>query len=181
MKKQFLKMLVLITTILMLISNISTSVLANSTDTTTKQFTDIKGHWAEKEINDWVSKGLASGYEDGTFRPNNFVTRVEFVTFVNRAFNLTQTANINFKDVKPTNWFYVEVQKAKAANIISGYNDNTFRPNVPITREEAISIIVRLLVTLKKIPAVSTFSLNYLSNFNDVNNVSDWVSFLKLI
>jgi hypothetical protein len=132
-----------------------------------KQFTDINGHWAQKEITDWTSKGLAYGYDDGTFRPDNSITRAEFVTFLNRAFNLTQTADISFNDVSPSDWFYTDIQKAKAAGIVSGYEDNTFRPNNTITREEAMSIVVRL----KKLPTVSN---DYLSNFNDAYSVSDW-------
>ncbi|QSZ27623.1 S-layer homology domain-containing protein [Aceticella autotrophica] len=167
-KKRFSKISALIIAILMLISSISATALAAPTDTTTaKQFTDIKGHWAEKEINDWISKGLIAGYEDNTFRPDNPVTRAEFVTFTNRSNNLTKTADINFKDVKSTDWFYNEIQKAKAANIVSGYDDNTFRPNNSITREEAAAILTRLL----KLQPVTQDALK---GFKDASQVSDW-------
>ncbi|QSZ27548.1 S-layer homology domain-containing protein [Aceticella autotrophica] len=167
-KKHFSKVLALIIAMLMLIPSIAATALAAPTNTTTaKQFTDIKGHWAEKEINDWASKGLIAGYEDNTFRPDNSVTRAEFVTFTNRAFNLTQTADITFKDVNKADWFYNEIQKAKAANIVSGYDDNTFRPNNFITREEAAAILTRLL----KLQPVTQDALK---GFKDASNVSDW-------
>ncbi|QSZ27550.1 S-layer homology domain-containing protein [Aceticella autotrophica] len=167
-KKRFSKISALIIAILMLISNIAATALAAPTNTTTaKQFTDIKGHWAEKEINDWISKGLIAGYEDNTFRPDNSVTRAEFVTFTDRSNNLTQTTDITFKDVKSTDWFYKEIQKAKAANIVSGYDDNTFRPNNSITREEAAAILTRLL----KLQPVTQDALK---GFKDASQFSDW-------
>ncbi|QSZ27533.1 S-layer homology domain-containing protein [Aceticella autotrophica] len=167
-KRHFSKISALIIAILMLISNIAATALAAPTNTTTaKQFTDIKGHWAEKEINDWISKGLIAGYEDNTFRPDNPVTRAEFVTFTDRSNNLTQTTDITFKDVKSTDWFYKEIQKAKAANIISGYDDNTFRPNNFITREEAAAILTRLL----KLQSVTQDALK---GFKDASKISSW-------
>ncbi|QSZ27532.1 S-layer homology domain-containing protein [Aceticella autotrophica] len=167
-KRHFSKISALIIAILMLISNIAATALAAPTNTTTaKQFTDIKGHWAEKEINDWISKGLIAGYEDNTFRPDNSVTRAEFVTFTDRVFNLTQTTDITFKDVKSTDWFYKEIQKAKAANIVSGYDDNTFRPNNFITREEAAAILTRLL----KLQSVTQDALK---GFKDASKISSW-------
>ena len=167
-KKRFSKVTALIIAVLMLVSTLAATAMAAPTNTTAaKQFTDINGHWAQKEINDWTSKGLIAGYEDNTFRPDNPVTRAEFVTFVDRAFNLTQTADISFKDVDKTDWFYTDIQKAKAANIVSGYEDNTFRPNNSITREETAAILTRLL---KPQPVTQ----DALKAFKDSSQVSDW-------
>lgn len=109
-------------------------------------FTDLQGHWAEKQINQWAAKGLAGGYEDGTFRPDNGVTRAEFVALVNRAFAIPASGAVDsFTDVSNDQWFYGEVAKAKAAGYIGGYEDGTFRPNQTISRQEVASILVRLL------------------------------------
>lgn len=60
---------------------------------------DIGGHWAKKEIVVWIEKGLARGYEDGTFRPEDSVTRAEFIAFVNRMYGYTEQSTINFSIV----------------------------------------------------------------------------------
>lgn len=72
------------------------------------QPSDIKGHWAEKQINDWVNKDLAKGYPGGTFKPDNSITRAEFITLVNRAFGFTEKAQVSFSDVSSKDWFYVK-------------------------------------------------------------------------
>jgi len=51
-------------------------------------FADTQGHWAEKTIDIFVQLNLINGYKDGTFRPNNPITRAEFAAILNRAFNI---------------------------------------------------------------------------------------------
>ena len=53
------------------------------------QLNDINGHWAEGEIRDLVNKGIINGYEDSTFKPDNEITRAEFVSIINKALGLT--------------------------------------------------------------------------------------------
>lgn len=65
---------------------------------------DIAGHWAEDVITQWENAGMISGYEDGTFRPNNSVTRAEFVIMMNNALGLTEAGEVSFSDVQPGNW-----------------------------------------------------------------------------
>lgn len=108
-------------------------------------FTDTAGHWAEGTILEWDGNGLINGYQDGTFKPDDSITRAEFVTLVNHAFNYTLEADATFTDVNPPDWFAGEVARAVAARYISGYEDNTFRPNQPIERQEVAVILVRLL------------------------------------
>ncbi|KJS13869.1 MAG: hypothetical protein VR67_02010 [Peptococcaceae bacterium BRH_c8a] len=110
------------------------------------QFADIKGSWAEKQINDWADRGLAGGYSDGTFQPDNQITRAEFVALTNRAFGKQdETARADFKDVRESDWFYAEAAVAKAEGYCTGYTDGTFRPLNPVTRQEVASIVSRLL------------------------------------
>ncbi|ETT72071.1 S-layer domain-containing protein [Paenibacillus sp. FSL R7-277] len=106
---------------------------------------DIKGHWAESDIQQWLDQGLITGYPDHTFRPGAEVSRGEFVALVNRAYKYSDTKAISFKDLKPENFAYIEVQKATAQGYISGFSDNTFRPDKPITRQETAVILSRIL------------------------------------
>ncbi len=110
-----------------------------------KSFSDIRGHWAKDYIQSGVSQGYLSGYENGTFKPDSAVTRAEFCKMANNALGVTQTASINFKDVSSSDWYYSEVRRAVASGYISGYEDNTFRPNAYITRQEAAVVLSRVV------------------------------------
>lgn len=102
---------------------------------------DIAGHWAESVITQWQSKGLIQGYEDGTFKPGNTITRAEFVTLMNNAKGFWSEGSINFSDVKNGSWFYSAVARAVAAGYVKGYSDDSFKPGNTITRAEAAVMI----------------------------------------
>src|SRR5450830_1791388 len=108
------------------------------------QATDISGHWAQVKIQSWIDKGLIKGYPDGTFKPDQDITRAEFMALVNRAFGYTAVAPITYTDVKAGSWYAPKVAKAKAAGYISGYPDGTMKPENPITREEVATIVARI-------------------------------------
>lgn len=79
---------------------------------------DIKGHWCKKNINLAESKGWIKGYQDGTFRPKNDITRAEFVTVVNNALNRRIKKseipfNIKvFNDLQEEQWYYKVILEA---------------------------------------------------------------------
>ncbi|KWX89025.1 hypothetical protein AMQ83_03105, partial [Paenibacillus riograndensis] len=132
-----------------------------------EQMTDIQGHWAETDIQEWLDKGLATGYPDHTFRPGAEISRGEFVALVNRAFKFTETGTIGFKDLKQTNWAYIEVQRAIAQGYISGFNDNTFRSGKQITRQETAVILSRLLKLDNTVQTVAVPA-------KDANLIPEW-------
>ncbi len=82
-------------------------------------FTDISGHWAEAEIERAASLGWIKGYTDRTFRPENYITRAEAMTMINRVLNrlpededdLLDGMNV-WPDNKPGDWYYLAVQEA---------------------------------------------------------------------
>lgn len=134
-----IKPLVILLVTVMILGLLPTAAFAAS-------FKDVEGHWAQQQIETWLQKGLAGGYPDGTFRPNQPVTRAEFVTFVNRAFGIKAAGGEEvFSDVPASAWFFAEVTAAKNAGYISGYPDGTFQPNNPISRQEAAVIVAKLL------------------------------------
>ena len=102
---------------------------------------DLNGHWAEKVITEWQDKGLIKGYADGSFKPNNNVTRAEFVIMMNNALGFETAEDISFADVKAGDWYYNAVAKAVAAGYSKGYADGTFKPGATITRAEAAVMI----------------------------------------
>ena len=82
------------------------------------QFSDIDGHWANADITALAVKSIVNGYSDGTFRPNNKVTRVEAVVMLARLFERTQefTADKTFTDVPETHWAYEYIMNAVNGN-----------------------------------------------------------------
>lgn len=108
-------------------------------------FIDIKGHWAEKQIEKWAQGNLVAGYVDGTFKPDHDITRAEFVVVVNRVFGYTETTALNFIDVGAEDWYALDIAKAKAVGCISGYPDGSFRPNQSISRQEVAAVLTKIL------------------------------------
>ena len=82
-------------------------------------FTDIKGHWAEKYIERAAELGWIKGFEDGSFRPDTYITRAQAMTMINRVLNripeensdLLSSMNV-WPDCNPGDWFYLAVQEA---------------------------------------------------------------------
>lgn len=110
-------------------------------------YSDVdKSHSAFDDIMLLAEAGYVSGYPDGSFRPDETVTRAEFVRMTNQIFVYSdQTISNLFSDVKPEDWFYSEVLISLKAGYLIGYPDGTFRPQGVITREEACAIIDRIL------------------------------------
>ncbi len=128
--------------------------------------TDLTNHWAGNTINEWISKGLANGYEDGSFKPDNGISRAEFMRLVNNAYGFTALEEAGFKDIKASDWFYKEIQKAVSAGYIGGYPDNTIKPNAPISRQEASVIIAKV----KKL----TQDTESTKKFTDASKIESW-------
>lgn len=104
-------------------------------------FKDIAGHWAEKEIQALTAKGLIKGYPDETFKPEQPITRAEFVAMVVRALGLEMEGEKTFSDTA-NHWAKDVVSTAYEHGIITGYNAMTFGPDDPITREQMAAIMV---------------------------------------
>ena len=141
MKHKFIKIIVSKLLIACLVFSSVGMAFAATAATTT----DIKGHWAEAEITSWIEKGFIKGYEDNSFKPNNSITRAEFMALVNRSFAFTEQAKISFSDVKASNWAYVEIAKGVKAGYITGYADGTIGASKTISRQEVAVIVDRLL------------------------------------
>lgn len=117
------------------INGSSVSIGGTTNQSSTAKFSDIKGHWAESAINDFVSKGYVGGYSDGTFKPNNNITRAEFVSILNNYFGLTKSSGKVFNDTK-THWAKSAIDIAVTNGVCNGVTTTQFKPNDPITREQ---------------------------------------------
>ncbi|MNT81572.1 Surface layer protein precursor [compost metagenome] len=89
-----------------------------------------------------------NGYSDGSFRPDDKISRSELAVLITRAFKLTGTGNASFTDVQKNAWYYASIDALAANNIITGYADSTFKPGNDITRAEFATMVSRLLETV---------------------------------
>ena len=108
-------------------------------------FSDVSDSaWYADAVKTLASIGVINGYTDGTFRPNNNVTRAEFVTML---VNLTGVTGgtCNFSDVSETYWARSAIAAASANGWVNGYEDGTFHPGSNITRAEAVVVMNRIL------------------------------------
>lgn len=152
-----------------LYDNMKSEILASEElmDAINKTFLD-EGEfaWAMPAILPLVKSGILKGYSDKTFRGNNPVTRAEFTKMVVMAFSGNDTdATSDFVDVNENDWFYSYVSTAKNAKIISGYTDNTFKPNDTISRQDMALIIKNAKFSDAEAPIPSFSDLHEISNY----------------
>jgi hypothetical protein len=124
------------------------------------QLSDIDGHWAEAGIQAALQAGIATGYPDGTFRPEGQATRAQFAVMLMNALGAQgDGADLAFGDnALIGSWAKQAVAQAVEAGIINGYQDGSFRPNASITRAEAIAMIARALDLHMESGAATSFA-----------------------
>jgi hypothetical protein len=125
------------------------SSMTNSTYTLISkkvQFTDVKAHWAEYEINDMGSRLIINGMGGNRFEPDRYMTRAEFSAVIVKALGLAPgMGSCQFTDVKTGDWFKVYIETAVEYGLIYGYGDGSFGPNETISREQAMTMMARAL------------------------------------
>ncbi|TBL71095.1 S-layer homology domain-containing protein [Paenibacillus thalictri] len=139
-------------------------------------FRDVESHWAKAAVNDMGSRMVIDGTGEGMFSPDRNITRAEFATIVVRGLGLKlENASSPFSDVKLSDWYAGAINTAYAHQLISGFEDGTFRPNDSITREQAMAMIGKAMTItgLKAklpVPAANATLLAY----TDAQDVSAW-------
>jgi parallel beta-helix repeat protein len=134
-------------------------------------FKDVPtGYWAKGYIEALASQNIIAGFPDGSFKPNEPVTRAQFATIVNKA--LTPAAKrpaINFKDVASNFWAYAAIQSAYRGQFVSGYPDGTFKPQEQIPR-------VQVLVALANGLGLTADNQNVLSFYTDAAQIPNYAT-----
>ena len=128
---------------------------------------DINSHWAKNTIKSFISKGYINGYQDGSFKPNNDITRAEFVKIANRVFGFTEKGTVTFNDVRSSDWFYNEIAIAQKAGYINGKSGTTFAPNDKITRQEVAVILTNIMNNKDTV-------YDKINTFADGHKTSEW-------
>jgi hypothetical protein len=147
------------------------TVEATLTAPTAPVFSDVSAsYWGYDAISSLASKGIVSGYPDGTFKPDASITRAEFATMLVKANGLNTSGTTGqFTDVTAGAWYYGSVNAAASAGLVSGMGDNLFAPNALITREQMAVMVANALGN--KAPATNGTELNA---FSDKSAVSSW-------
>lgn len=133
-------------------------------------------HWAAKQIEILTEQGVIVGYPDGTFQPDENVTRAEFASMAIKALGQEHTTvaqPVQFTDIDPTFWAYDAIQKALYFDLISCPPEGQpFRPDDSVSRGESISVAVNALTTeqISVLKAKEVLSKKY----SDVNQVPEW-------
>lgn len=150
---------------LVMAASIVAGMVAGAAGTTS--FSDISGHWAEEALTHAVENGLLCGMEDGSLRPDDKLTRAQLAAIVVRAFAAEEKADLSaFADADKDAWYYEELSQAAAMGVLKG-DGVGMRPEDNITRQEAFTVITRLLL-LKEGDGEN------LKTFGDHAQVADW-------
>lgn len=137
----------------------------------TKEFTDVTSAWYTDDVNFLSARGIIDGFKDNTFKPNNDITRAEFIALIAK-YEKVKAVNTHtdFKDVSSQKWYSAYVKWAKDNNIVSGDGSGLFNPERKISREEVAVIMANYIKfkTGKDIPSVQN------TKFIDDKNISTW-------
>lgn len=128
---------------------------------------DLQGHWAEENLRKWVEKDLLKGYDDGSVQPDRKITRAEFITLINRSFQLTEKTEVSFSDLEKSNWAYSQIAIAVKAGYVKGNEDGTIAWNKQVTREQAASMVADLL-------KLDLNGSEGIEQFTDASSISTW-------
>ena len=132
-----------------------------------KTFSDMEGHWAAAQVKLLAEKEIISGFPDGSFQPENPVTRAEFTKMILEAFGIQKNGKATFQDVPSTEWYAEYVAAAAEKGIVTGAENNMFLPNASITRQDAAVILYRSLSNYLTIEKGSTV-------FADLNSIAEY-------
>ena len=130
-------------------------------------FNDIQNHWAKASIEAMYTKGLVNGFGDGSFKPEQNVTRAEFAKMIVGLLGLDASGDADFDDIADNSWYNGYVAAAAKAGIVKGA-DGKFNPNLYITRQDAAVMLARVLEY--KGQAMNTKAID----FNDSVKIADY-------
>jgi parallel beta-helix repeat protein len=150
----------------------SVEFVASTVDVPAGGFRDVTaGYWAKTYIEALASKNIIAGFPDGTFKPNDPVTRAQFAAIVTKAFAQTQPKReaTNFSDVNSKFWAYDAIRTAYRLGFVSGYPDRTFKPQQKIPRVQA-------LVSLSSGLNLTASNQNVLSFYSDAAQIPSYAT-----
>ncbi len=142
-------------------------------------FSDMnQATWAENAVYALVDMGVINGYPDGTFKPNNQITRAEFSKIIvlvsGRYYPTKETYTSTFTDVPTTAWEYPYVSAAYKFGFIKGRSETIFDPNSNITRADLCLIVYRYIQSINPEFKAKTNADGTMITFADAANVPSY-------
>ena len=133
----------------------------------TTKFKDANNSWYSDEINFAANKGFIKGYADGTFKPNQAITRAEFAQMIAVFVKDGYPGTGELKDVKG-HWASDAINELYGNKNIKGYDDGTFKPDQKLTRAEAVTILNSVFGRNTKAASFENLNVSGLKEFSDV-------------
>lgn len=113
-------------------------------------FSDTVGHWAENNIRELQTKQVLNGYPDGTFKPDQAITRAEFAKMVAQTFKYNdENAKCTFSDVPQQHWARPYIGQVAAKKIMNSFGDGAFHSERVLNRAQSITMLMRILEPIK--------------------------------
>ncbi|KJS13044.1 MAG: hypothetical protein VR67_05910 [Peptococcaceae bacterium BRH_c8a] len=133
-------------------------------------FKDLAGHWSGSDVQVLASHGIVNGFNDNTFRPEQKITRAEFVALLANCSRTPAQArdSAGFTDVPADHWAAAAIETARQNGWVGGYPGNKFMPGQTITREEMTAMLIRYS------GAETVAGDDHLSGFSDRGEISPW-------
>ena len=166
-KKRILAMILAIASCL----SLAVSASAASTARKATDFKDFdKSAWYADAVNAAVDNGLLYGKSSTIIDPNGDMTRAEMAAIINRSFGCYAKADISkYKDVSKDKWYFADVAMAVQMGTYNGRSNTAMAPDVPITRQEAMTVVARALEL-----DYDAYAKTDLSGFSDRSEISNW-------
>lgn len=141
----------------------------------TKTFGDIaKFPWAQKQIEALAAKGIIAGTSEQAFSPAALIKRADFVLLLMRALEMNAPAGESFADINSSDYYHDAVQTARTLGITQGFDDNQFKPNQTISRQEMMTFTARALTIAGKLKSAGTGA--NLAAFKDAADVANYAT-----
>ncbi len=132
-------------------------------------FADMQGHWASEFATELSNRGIMNGYPDGSFKGEGSITRAELAKTLVVAMEIALGTGSSFGDVSENSWHAPYIAGASAAGVITGFENGTFAPDAPVTRQDAALMLYRAMKLKRELPVGYTF-------FTDDFDIQDYAS-----
>lgn len=132
---------------------------------------DTKGHWAESYVGQLTQRGIIGGFPDGSFKPDDGITRAQFAAIAVKALNLPSASGpASFADVSGSYWANRAIAAVSQAGLVTGFPDGSFKPEDKITRAQALVILAKAL------PSQGAADTSILNSYGDGSSVPAWAA-----